>query len=166
MKINLWNIKGLGNSVKRKTISLLRQSWCYLLKRNIILQAMNMSNSKGTGWVRFTSHHTKTWLIKPLHSNSVTDPYSRFVFILGSIYGTPITFLNVYAPNTDEPAFMSDIVLLFNENCKGFGVIGGDFNCMLNSILDQSNQIKKHSSKSSKVLQGLCAECGLTGVWI
>ncbi len=71
----------------------------------------------------------------------------------------------VYAPNTDGPTFMSDMVLLFNENCKGFGVIGGDLNCALNSTLDKSNEAKNHSRKSSKVLQGLCAECDLTDVW-
>lgn len=86
---------------------------------------------------------------------SVTDPNGRFILISGSIYGTPITFLNVYAPNTDEPTFMSDMVLLFDENCKGFGVLGGDFNCTLNSFLDKSSQTKNHSSKSSKVFKGL-----------
>lgn len=82
------------------------------------------------------------------------------VWISGSISGASITFLNVYAPNTDEPAFMSDMVLLFNENCKGFGVIGGDFNCALNPRMDKSTV-----SKSIKVLQGLCKESGLVDVW-
>lgn len=58
----------------------------------------------------------------------LTDPNGRFVLISGTCNGNLITFLNVYAPNSDEPSFMSDMLLLFNENCKGFGVMGGDFN--------------------------------------
>lgn len=54
----------------------------------------------------------------------VTDPNGRFVMISGTINGTSVTFLNIYAPNSDEPSFISDMVLLFNENCKGLGVLG------------------------------------------
>ena len=71
----------------------------------------------------------------------------------------------MYALNSDEPSFMSDMILLFNENCKGFGVIGDDFNCTLNPTLDRSNPTKRHNNKSSKVLQGLCVESGLIDVW-
>ena len=94
----------------------------------------------------------------------ITDPNGRFVLVSGCIWGTPITFLNVYAPNADEPTFISDMVLLFNENCKGFGVMAGDFNVTL-TALDKSNQTTNYSSRSSKVLQGLCAESGLIDVW-
>lgn len=94
----------------------------------------------------------------------VTDPNGRFVLISGTCNGNLMTFLNVYAPNSDEPSFMSDMLLLFNENCKGFGVIGGDFNVTL-GLKDKSNQAKASNPNSSKVLRGLTKECGLIDVW-
>lgn len=94
----------------------------------------------------------------------LTDSNGRFVLISGTCNGNLITFLNVYAPNSDEPSFMSDMVLLFNENCKGFGVMGGDFNVTL-GLKDKSNQVKASNPNSSKVLRGLTNECGLTDVW-
>lgn len=86
--------------------------------------------------------------------------------ISGTINGTSITFLNVYAPNSDEPSFISEMVLLFNENCKGLGVLGGDLNVMCSR--DKSIQAKRqlHSNpKSAKVLYELCTDCGLTDAW-
>lgn len=50
--------------------------------------------------------------------NLVRDPNGRFVLISGTFNGILMTFLNIYAPNSDEPSFISDMVLLFNEKCK------------------------------------------------
>ncbi len=39
---------------------------------------------------------------------------------------------------------MSDTILFLHENCKGFGIIGGDFNWTLNPTLNRCNQTKGH----------------------
>ncbi len=56
------------------------------------------------------------------------------------------------------------MVLLFNENCKGPVVLGGDFNLTICSR-DKSNEVKSSNPKSAEVLHGLCSDCGLTDVW-
>lgn len=177
MKIYSWNIKGLGNPIKRnKVLSLLKKD-----KADVVfLQETFLSDTEHLklkrdwiGQVYFSSYKTHSRGTAIVINKTcpfeleklVTDPNGRFVLVVGTIFGTPITFLNIYAPNIDEPMFMSDMVLLFNENCKGLGLMGGDFNCTLNPTLDKSNQSKSHNLKSSKVLQGLCAESGLIDVW-
>ena len=75
-----------------------------------------------------------------------------------------MTFLNIYAPNSDEPSFISEMVLLFNEKCKGFGIMGGDLNVTL-GLKDKSNQAKASNPKSAKALRGLAADCDLIDVW-
>lgn len=81
---------------------------------------------------------------------TITDPNGRFVLIIGTIHGTPVTLLNVYAPNIDEPSFISDMVLLFSENCKGLGIIGGDFDLTM-THREESNQVKMSSPKLQRL---------------
>lgn len=128
-----------------------------------------------TDWVgqvyfsSFKSHSRGTCILlnRNIHfilSKLITDPNGRFVLISGTFNEVPITLLNIYAPNVDEPSFFSDIILLFNENCKGLGIMGGDFNVTLGTR-DKSNQTKISNPRSTKTLLGLCAESGLIDVW-
>ena len=176
MKINSWNIKGLGNPIKRKKmLSILKKDnvdVAFLQETYLSDTEHNKLKRDWVGQVYFSSYksHSRGTAIlinKKIPFNLekiITDPNGRFVLVCGHIWGKLITFLNIYAPNADEPTFMSDMVLLFNENCKGFGVMAGDFNLTM-TALDKSNQTTNFSSRASKVLQGLCVESGLTDVW-
>ena len=44
-------------------------------------------------------------------------------------------------------------------------IIGGDFNCVLNSTLDRSSARPKALTKSAKVINGFCAQYGLSDIW-
>lgn len=176
LNIISWNVKGLGNPSKRKKIlSVLKEDKADVVFLQETYLSDNEHNTLKTEWVgqvyfsSYKSHSRGTCIlinreVPFILGNLATDPNGRFVMISGTINGTSITFLNIYAPNSDEPTFISDMVLMFNENCKGLGVLGGDFNVTLCSN-DKSNQAKASNLKSAKVLYNLCADCGLTDVW-
>ena len=56
------------------------------------------------------------------------DKSGRYVMVVGSVGGTEISILNVYAPNEYDPGFFKEIANIISDNSKGMLVIGGDFN--------------------------------------
>lgn len=72
--------------------------------------------------------------------------------------------MNIYAPNTDTPKFMSNIVTLFNQYCTSFGLLAGDFNCCFDANLDRST-FSMCNHNSSKALKLASSEVGLVDIW-
>ncbi|KAF7641888.1 hypothetical protein LDENG_00269250 [Lucifuga dentata] len=70
----------------------------------------------------------------------------------------------MYAPNEDCPEFMSNIVILFNQYCKGMRILAGDFNCVLNDNLDRSSSVKSNM-RSLRTLKNMCQDLGLVDIW-
>jgi hypothetical protein len=59
---------------------------------------------------------------------------------------------------------MFDIILLFNQNCKGLGFISGDFNCTLGTF-DKSSTVPVSNHRASNALRSICDSSGLVDVW-
>ncbi len=97
--------------------------------------------------------------------NLVKYPEGRFILVTGLIFGQHITMLNVYAPNEDSPKFMSKMILLFNEHCKGLGICAGDFNSVMDEKLVKSPPGSLVNPKSSLALKKSCKETGLFDSW-
>ena len=57
------------------------------------------SNSRGTAILIYKN-------VPFIIDKNISDPEGRLILITGSLYGQSITILNIYAPNTDTPAFM------------------------------------------------------------
>uniref|UniRef100_A0A4W5LV10 exodeoxyribonuclease III n=1 Tax=Hucho hucho TaxID=62062 RepID=A0A4W5LV10_9TELE len=170
-----WNCHGLGHAIKRKKIL------CALKKEKAdiaLLQETHLCDAEHAklrrawvGQVYFSSLKSNSKAIL-IHKNvpfiidkNISDPEGRFILITGSLYGQPITILNIYAPNTDTPAFMSKMVTLFNEHCVSFGALAGDFNCTLNPTLNKSPQVPTTNPTSAKMLKSLTKEMGLIDIW-
>lgn len=85
--------------------------------------------------------------------------------IKGSILEQNITILNIYAPNNDSPQFMPQMILMFNQYCKGLGFFAGDFNCIMNASLDKSSPANISNPRSSAVLKNLCTDTGFIDIW-
>lgn len=100
-----------------------------------------------------------------IFEKEIRDPEGRFILVTGHLFGQHITMLNVYAPNEDSPKFISKIILLFNEHCKGLGICAGDFNCVMDERLDKSSSGTVVNPRSSLVLKKLCKETGLIDSW-
>ncbi len=57
--------------------------------------------------------------------------------VVGTISGKKITILNLYAPNEDLPQFFKNVFSLMVQKGEGMYLIGGVFNCALDSNVDR-----------------------------
>lgn len=97
-------------------------------------------------------------------TEQISDTEGRYILIKGKIWDKELTLLNIYAPNTDTPSFISDMISLFNTHCRTLGIIGGDYNLTL-SNLDKSSHSGGSNPKSAITLNALGFETGLIDVW-
>ena len=47
-----------------------------------------------------------------IHKDTISDKEGRYVMVTGEIYSTPLTLLNIYAPNIDNPLFFQKVMSL------------------------------------------------------
>lgn len=80
------------------------------------------------------------------------------------LYGQELTLLNIYAPNEDCLEFMIDIVTLFSQYNKDFGIVAGDFNCCMDSNLDRTSPIVSNPN-ASQALKMASNDAGLVDIW-
>ena len=65
-------------------------------------------------------------------SKAYTDPEGRFIICDLITSGKKLTLANIYAPNEDDPSFLTSIFdHLFDFQCEDI-ILGGDFNLVLN----------------------------------
>ncbi|CAI9604443.1 unnamed protein product, partial [Staurois parvus] len=72
-------------------------------------------------------------------SDSLADPEGRYLFIKGSFANRPVTFANVYAPNTKQVSFTRSITTTLSAFHSGVLILGGDLNVPLYPLLDSSS---------------------------
>lgn len=92
------------------------------------------------------------------------DNEGRFILVNGMLDGIPVSFVNVYAPNEDQPSFVKLIFNRITEHSSGILLIDGDFNRVM-SQQDREPLSKTPIPKMGKVLKYLSAEAGLVDVW-
>ena len=71
-----------------------------------------------------------------------TDSLGRFVILKVTIADSLYVLINVYAPNKDKKIlqFYSDLLAIIRRDdldAEEYVVVGGDFNCPLNPVLDK-----------------------------
>lgn len=91
-------------------------------------------DSKTKGVTILISKQTPFQLI-----DSIYYPLGRYIFLKGKIGPHPIVIPNIYAPNMKQVAFFRQIGDLLTSFSTGILILGGDFNVLLNPILDTSN---------------------------
>lgn len=101
----------------------------------------------------------------PFQLTSTTkDKGGRYIIIRGSIYSQPITLVNIYAPNHDDPQFFRD--LFFNiASPPNETFIGGDFNLVLDPTLDRSSSRQMVLTQATKALKSELKNFGLCDIW-
>lgn len=92
------------------------------------------------------------------------DYEGRFILVNGSIDGIQVSFMNIYAPNVDEPGFISKIFNTILQHSSGILLLGGDFNCVMSQLMDRQPTSKTPSSRMSKMLKHLSIESGLVDI--
>ena len=181
-KIISLNVRGISNYKKRRTIF----TWCRKQKADIIfLQETHSTERNEVAWKRewgaplYYSHGANNArgvviLIRNkfdcIVQESVTDADGRFLMLKVLLNGEQALLVNVYGPNRDSQlsSFYQNLLTHILE--KGFDtidniIIGGDFNCPLNPIVDKrgGNLIPRQSVINS--IGYLQSELDLHDIW-
>uniref|UniRef100_A0AAQ5Y5I9 exodeoxyribonuclease III n=1 Tax=Amphiprion ocellaris TaxID=80972 RepID=A0AAQ5Y5I9_AMPOC len=144
-----WNVNGINEPVKRgKVIAHLKS----LHADVVFLQETHLKNdahckirAKWIGQVFHSKFPSKARgaavIIRKnvpfLHKSTIADKEGRFVIVIGEIQSLPITLLNIYGPNKDEPDFFKKTFDLIPDISTTNLIMGSDFNLVLDTYLDR-----------------------------
>lgn len=137
-----WNVRGLRTNLKRgkvfshlkslhgDIISLqethIKHTEQWRLKCNWISQIYQSTfSSKATGVAILFRRN-----IPFEHNSTISDPNGRHLIVTGHIFSYHVTFLNIYAPNFDDPAFFRKIFNLIPYSSTTHLIAGGDYNAV------------------------------------
>ena len=63
-----------------------------------------------------------------------------------------VKIINIYAPNTDSPEFFSEIDNILYENNQDYTIVCGDFNLVLNPLMDARNYLNLNNPQARQTL--------------
>ena len=171
------NVRGIGNSLKRKSIF----EWFKSNNFDIILmQEVHFTNNSIEKWREdwggecvFSGNSTRKEGVAILinaKSNIQINKYTeitegRMLSLDITLEEKAITIINIYGPNKDDPSLFDTLenTLLANDD-KSY-IIGGDFNTILNGNLDKKNGKIDTHKKCREKLNLLMNSCNVSDVW-
>ena len=107
----------------------------------------------------------KSSLITEVHSKTI-DSNGRFLILDITLLDRRITLCNVYAPNEDDPIFISDLMSELDKYANDDRLIGGDFNCILDETLDKSGGSLSHANKNmGNAVNNFISDNDLMDIW-
>lgn len=173
-----YNVRGLRSPIKRrKILSQLQRLKCHLA----FLQETQLPDREHEklkkSWadkVYISSHHSgrKSGVAILLHrqvnftpTKVLNDSVGKICFSEWDHDGIRVSLMNIYAPNDDDPDFVSSIFNTVIMHSVGILLLGGNFNCVMSQRLNRQPPPKTPRSKMSKRLQNLLAEAGFADVF-
>ena len=90
-----------------------------------------------------------------LLKSKVIDPNGRFILISGHISSFPITLLNIYGPNSDDPAFFRFLNYFQRMEPPSY----------LDSSLDRSSPKAPPTTNSVQTLNNLIKSRNMVDIW-
>ncbi len=176
-KLASWNVRGLGNVVKRAKVFTPKKSLAvdimFLQETHIVHKAKDRLK---VGWVdqiyqsSFSSKARGVAIlfrknVSFIHTSTISDPIGRFFIVVGVLNSTPITFVNIYAPNFDDPLFFKKVFNVIPNISDTNILIGGDLNLTLDPLLDKQSSKSPHLSNASACLNTLMINSNLVDIW-
>ncbi len=73
--------------------------------------------------------------------------------------------MNVYCPPAHPTDFLTKIIFEFSTMNSAHSIVGGDFNCILNPIMDRFPPKISPLSLQAKSLNAVCRDLGFVDVW-
>ena len=151
-----WNVNGLGCPIKRKKIlghlKTKKQDVVFLQETHCCSQESVKLCRDWVGHVSFSAGTSKSRGVAILINKGlqfrlrkeVKDEEGRIIIILTykEIQGQTLILANMYGPNVDNPNFFIDLESKLHDMGQYPIILGGDFNIVLDQILDRS----KHNS--------------------
>ena len=172
------NVKGISNFKKRRTIF----TWCRKRKADIIfLQETHSTVQTDTQWKNewgaelHTSHGTSNSrgvaiMIKNGFDCTACRSFGKIHHSKSCYKEVSYVLINLYAPNKDKEIinFLKNlIIILRNDNLdseENF-IMGGDFNCPLNPLVDKRGGILNQRKSATACIDCLQTELDLVDIW-
>lgn len=174
VRISSWNVRGLNKMVKLKQvlgrIKQLKSGIIFLQETHLAKKDIDRVRVRWPGQVFsacFTSqargvmiliHKSIPFMLK----DKYVDQSGRFLILNGTIFSTQINFVNVYAPNGDNPSFYQNVFLSLST-CPGYYIVGGDFNCVIDPIYDRSTSSAHQQTR--RIIKEHMIDLNLTEIW-
>ena len=177
VKICSYNVKGLGNDRKRNQI------FNWLKHQNIsicLLQETHSNNNTTDTWTKewngdafFSGNSCSKEGICVLFNNNISYEIINYKNIITGrmqaveieINKSRVVIINIYGPNKDEVSFFEKLENVITENEEKIIIIGGDYNVVLNEVLDKKNGNINTHRQSRKKLNALIETFDLTDIW-
>uniref|UniRef100_H3A951 Uncharacterized protein n=1 Tax=Latimeria chalumnae TaxID=7897 RepID=H3A951_LATCH len=96
---------------------------------------------------------------------TISDLKGRYVVVSGLLFLDIFTFVNVYAPNREDPGLFAKLLSIISKLKNTFLIVDGDFNLVVNSELDRSKGKAVTPRKSLLALFELMMDCDLHDIW-
>ena len=98
------------------------------------------------------------------------DTQGRFLAVKRKIYHEEYSIVNVYAPNNNTCACnfnvnLQQVLLEFGLSQEDSIIVGGDFNCLLNPLLDKKGGILIPRIGVIQAIEGLQEQFCLQDIW-
>ena len=171
-----YNVRGLGGITKRRKIFNFLRHTDYDV---MLLQETHSCTETELLWLKqwkgqiFFSHGTnRARGVCIMFKNKLDydaqvvyqDAEGRLLVLNSEIKGVPLTIMNIYAPNTDDPTFFKDSFSRLENLDTMELVVGGDFNLTLNNDMDRRGSCHNHT-KSSALLNEYLLTHNLCDIW-
>ena len=100
----------------------------------------------------------------------LADPLGRYIILKAVIKEASYVLINLYAPNKDKEIinFLKTLlIILRNENLDSEEniIIGGNFNCPLNPLVDKRGGILNQRKSATACIDCLQTELDLVDIW-
>ena len=148
------NTRGISNFQKRRTVF----TWCRKKRADVIFLQETHSkkeierqwrNEWGTEMILSHGSPNARGVVILLNKgvdcciqSKIIDPLGRFIIVKVEIEHNLYVLINVYAPNKDKESvkFFTDLLAILRRedlDAEETFIVGGDFNCPLNPVLDK-----------------------------
>uniref|UniRef100_A0A1A8A3J2 exodeoxyribonuclease III n=1 Tax=Nothobranchius furzeri TaxID=105023 RepID=A0A1A8A3J2_NOTFU len=177
LKIISWNVKGLNQAIKSKRVfshfQHLRVGIAFLqethlqkrdqtkIHRELVGQLFHSQfNSKGRG-VAILIHKNIPFVV----SDTILDPNGRYVIVVGQLFQLSLVLVNIYGPNFDYENIFKKLFSCIPSLDSHHLIMAGDYNLVINSVLDRSSESVHRPSKSLHTVQSFIDTHKLIDPW-
>lgn len=176
VKVVSWNINGCGNPVKRKKILLYlkhkQADIAFIQETHLEEDEAKKFKRDWVGHVYYSSFSSqRNGVLILIHKRlnfsmlkEYKDGNGRIICIEANINGGEITLCNIYAPNKEDPSFFHGLNSILG-NAQGQIILAGDFNQVLDGILDKSKYAGISVPKDRAAIHMMMEDNNLIDVW-
>lgn len=99
------------------------------------------------------------------YASHIQDPEGRYIILKGHISQKMYTFVNLYAPNSDQISWLLSTLSLIENHHEGILVLAGDLNVALHPLTDTSSKRSSFSARALRKLNAKLYNLGLIDIW-